>query len=323
MLLLTLAVSARISAVAGQDLQAAGGTHVAKAVRYLVTRFNPELGLVYESDDSGEHWLRAEIPTYRWRYNQTYWLCSDNLFAAYALAPYEPELSGTIRQTLSRYGRRSELFELVIGEYVPTIRDAVNHIVESSSSRYVVVNREHTSVIPSWGVYADLICYRTLQLLLEGRYRDAQRCVHQVEALWTGKGLDDWSYVFVDGFYSNQKLALLLYTAQVLGVTLRNRESMEAHLWDMQQENGGIASLSNKEGKPMGSANTETIALTLLVYNTNLIGVIRMKSKSAYCDRTCLVRIIVPLTSIVCIWFLTLMRKRKRMHRTMSCYRTC
>jgi hypothetical protein len=100
----------------------------------------------------------------------------------------------------------------------------------------------------------------------------------QAVSLWNGKGLDDWSFRIVDGFYSNQKLALLLYTAKVLGVQSPTFLEIERHLWSMQQIDGGLTALSNSEGKPMGSSNAETTALTLLVYNDALVQSVRSKA---------------------------------------------
>jgi hypothetical protein len=250
---------------------------ITRAVDYLVKRFNSDLGLIYESDDPGRHWLADEVNGFRWRYNQTYWLYSDNLFAAYALEPFRRDIADRIKESLQkRKVPPSLLFEAVIGERIPTIRNAVNYIVESSSD-YVIMARRHDSPMISYGLYADLICYRSLQAFLEERIPEARRLFRQAVALWNGKGLDDWSYRFVDGFYSNQKLALLLYTSKVLGFEFSAYAEMERHLWSLQQNDGGIVSLSDGEGKAMGSSNVETTAMTLLTYNEPLLQSIRSK----------------------------------------------
>ena len=46
---------------------------------------------------------------------------------------------------------------------------------------------------------------------------------------------------------------------------------MLEHLWNMQNRDGGIASLANATGGPIGSSNTETTALTLLIYDHSLL----------------------------------------------------
>jgi len=254
--------------------------NITGAVDYLVKRFNPALDLIYESDDPGDHWLRSEFNGFKWRYRQTYWLYSDNLFAAYALEPFQLDVASRVRRALCRYQTPpSGLFEVVIGEPIPTIRNAVNYIVDSSSD-HVVMARRHDSPIISYGLYADLICYRSLQLYLQGRVYEACRSLRQAISLWNGQGLDDWSYRVVDGFHSNQKLALLLYTSKVLGLRFAAYAEMERHLWSMQQGDGGLAALSSGEGKPMGSSNTETTALTLLIYNDALIQSVRSRAQT-------------------------------------------
>lgn len=254
--------------------------NIRKAVDYLVNRFNPVLDLIYESDDMGDHWLRREFNGFKWRYHQTYWLHSDNLFAAYALEPFRLDVANMIRRALHRYQvPLSGLFEVVIGEPIPILRNAANYIVESSSD-YVIMARRHDSPIISYGLYADLICYRSLQFFFQGRPHEAHCSLRQAISLWNGRGLDDWSYRVVDGFYSNQKLALLLYASKVLGLRFAAYAEMEHHLWSMQQGDGGLASLSNGEGEPMGSSNTETTALTLLIYNDALIRSVRSEVRA-------------------------------------------
>jgi len=251
--------------------------NITKAVNYLINRINPALDLIYESDEAGDHWLRREFSSFNWRYHQTYWLYSDNLFAAYALEPFWSDAANRIRNALNRYQVPSSgLFEVVIGEPIPIIRNAVDYVVESSSD-YVIVARKHDSPVISYGLYTDLICYRSLQLFIQGRTNEAHRSLRQAISLWNGRGLDDWSFRIVDGFYSNQKLALLLYTSEVVGLKFAAYTEMERHLWSMQLGDGGLASLSNSEGKPMGSSNTETTALALLIYNEALIRSVRSR----------------------------------------------
>jgi len=259
---------------------AAFPAQVIKAADYLQKRFNPSLGLIYESEDPGTHWLTSEFKDFKWKYRQTYWLYSDNLFAAYALEPFRPNIAAQIKDSLRRYGIPSSgLFEIVVGDQIPTIRNAVDHIVESTPD-YVVVARRHDSQVISYGLYADLICYRALRSFLQGKTHEAYRMFRQAVSLWNGKGLDDWSFRIVDGFHSNQKLALLLYTAKVLKVESPIFTEIERHLWSMQQDDGGLTALSNSEGKPMGSSNTETTALTLLIYNEALIRSVRSKART-------------------------------------------
>jgi hypothetical protein len=93
----------------------------------------------------------------------------------------------------------------------------------------------------------------------------------QQQFLWSSNAPSDI------GFGLNFKLALLLYTAKVTGTDLPDFEKLEETLWSKQQANGGITTLSTGYGEPVGSANAETTALTLLIYNDALISRIRNK----------------------------------------------
>ena len=113
--------------------------------------------------------------------------------------------------------------------------------------------------------------YEALEYTLEGNLVEAARLVRRAEALWRGDGLWDWSYTIFDHMFSNQKLALLIFTARAIGLSLAHEDEMEAHLWSMQNKDGGIASLSYPSGMKAGSANVETTALALLIYDSGLL----------------------------------------------------
>ncbi len=185
---LFLTLCLRISPVVSSSDSPAFQAQIGRAVDYLANRFNPIIDLVYESDDPGKHWLMSEFKDFRWQYRQTYWLYSDNLFAAYALLPFRPDISARIRFALNRYRvPTSGLFEVVIGDQVSTIRNAVDYIVESSPE-FVVMARRHDSPVLSYGLYVDLMCYRALQFFLQGRINEAHRSFREAVSLWSGKG---------------------------------------------------------------------------------------------------------------------------------------
>jgi hypothetical protein len=131
--------------------------------------------------------------------------------------------------------------------------------------------RRHNATSIALGVYADFWMYLALERALERDPFTAVSLIHNSEMLWRGKGLWDWSFTIYDHMFSNQKLALLLFTARALGVRLEHESEMEAHLWSMQNTDGGVASLSYPTGEKAGSANAETTALSILIYDQNLL----------------------------------------------------
>lgn len=256
---------------------------IQRAVYYLLSHYSERVGLIYESEDTGIHWLgRTEYPNFHWRYSQVFWLYSDNLFATYALLPYNPELAHEINVTIHRYNPPfSNKFEAVIGSPVGPDRGA-RDIIISQSDTFVVLYRIHDGLIEDPKIpFADAIIYRALSEYYLGETQLAVKDVNWAASLWNGTclvdhGVTQRNLTAADApsdiqWCPNMKVALLLYGAQVVGVDLSNFKQLEAHLWSMQEGNGGIATLATARGEPSGSANCETTALTLLVYNHELI----------------------------------------------------
>jgi len=257
---------------------------IERAVDYLVSHYNPKVGLIYESEDAGKtHWLaRTQYPNFHWNYSQVFWLYSDNLFAEYALLPYNPELAHEINDTIHRYNPPfSNKFESVIGSPVGPDRGARDVIVNQSDT-FVVLYRIHDGPIGNPKIpFGDAIIYRALSEYYLGETALAVKDVDWAASLWNGTCLVDYGVTQKNltardapsdiQWCMNMKVALLLYGAEVVGVNLPDFNQLEAHLWSMQKSNGGIITLATGHGQPSGSANCETTALTLLVYNQALI----------------------------------------------------
>ena len=244
--------------------------NIARAEAYLINRLTPKLGLVYESDDPGRHWLSGEYQGFHWSYNQTYWLYSDNLFAYLALERDYPQISREISSSINQYQAPSSgVFEVVAGEHISLPLHAAGDYIVAQSANYAIAIRRHNSTSLAFN-WMDLWMYEALEFDLEGNYASAEFLVRRAETMWRGNGLCEWSFLLTHTF-SNHKLALLLLTARATGITLSNEDAMISHLWKMQNQLGGIASLSDAEGKPIGSSNTETTALTLLIYDQALL----------------------------------------------------
>ena len=257
--------------------------NIKKAVNYLLEHYNSELGLIFESEDEGIHWLKqVEYPDYKWNYNETYWLYSDNLIAAYALEPWAPEISTRIKGTIESYDMpKSNKFEALFGEVIGIDRGA-NNIIVSQFSEYVILIRRHEGVLPDPRYkFADNMIYEALSKFYKGEVEEAQKIIYEVHKMWNETCIEDsgviqkkpWSKSAPSdiGLGHNFKLALLLFGAKVTETNLPNYNELEEILWSKQQENGGITTLSLPQGQPIGSANTETTALTILIYNDQLI----------------------------------------------------
>jgi hypothetical protein len=244
--------------------------NIARAETYLINRLNPTLGLIYESDTPGTHWLKGEFPNFHWRYNQTYWLYSDNFFASLALQTAYPQIANEIGSAIIRYRQpTSGVFEVVAGERIQLPLHVAEDYVVAENSSYVIMIRRHNSTALALN-WLDLWLYEALEYDLEGNYQSAQFLLRRAESMWTGNGFWDLSSLFTHT-YSNHKLALFLFTARALGITVPEQGVMLQDLWGMQNEDGGITSLADATGRATGSSNAETTALTLLIYDQNVL----------------------------------------------------
>ena len=129
----------------------------------------------------------------------------------------------------------------------------------------------HNSSTPLlWELYGDTLIYQSLNLLFKGNRTGAEHYFGKAYKMWDGKGIYDFA-TSEKNHYSNNKLALILYASKILNIPIGNYTQIEEKLWSMQQDNGGITSLADLDGNPIGSANTETTAMMLLPYNRELI----------------------------------------------------
>lgn len=293
-IVLLLALLASTTATSTTAPQQSYSDNVTHAVSYLVSHFNSTVGLIYESEDQGIHWLeRTEYPNYHWRYNQTYWLYSDNLFAMLALEPWRLDISARINQTLQQYNPPfSNKFEAVEG--IPTGPDrSPTDVIVNSSSSFVVLYRIHNGTISSdQDLFADVIVYRALSEHYLGEQELATQDMEKAIDMWNGTCVVDYG-IFQPAlnpknapddthFCSNMKAALILYGMEVVEVLGHHDKflQLQEHLWNSQNALGGIVSLTNGHGDPIGSANAETTALTLLAYNSQLIS--QLQAETTY-----------------------------------------
>jgi hypothetical protein len=247
-------------------------TKVDSAINYLTDHYNPTVGLLFESEDTGI----KNFGERNYSHNQIYWVYSDNLIATWALKPFNPQLSEMINQTIQSYNiSKSHFFEVLFGKPIPmNVSTAVYQIIEQHQDWIIMAEFHNSSTPLLWKNYSDTLIYQSLNLYIRGNRTGAEHYFYQAYEMWDGKGIND-NATKTDGKYANFKLALILYTSKILDVNIENYTQIEDQLWSMQQDNGGITSLADLNGYPIGSANTETTAMTLLLYNDELISMIQ------------------------------------------------
>lgn len=242
------------------------GPNIQSAVSYLVGKYDSHVGLLYESEDNGTHWL-GPWATYR----HTYWLYSDNLEAMHALAKFSPAIAENISRTYNtlEFPKKTLLFGTLFGEDIPDkIKHPQNVAIVNNSEAVLIYRRHDGRPFHSFNQWSDMLCYRALDEYQFGNKTKANAILQEALGHWDGKGFNDDS-TKKDGYYANYKMGLFLYTADKMKYPLQEniRGDIERQMWRQQNnQTGGITSLADLSGNPIGSANIETTSLTLLPY---------------------------------------------------------
>jgi hypothetical protein len=245
------------------------------AANYIKSRYDERVGLVTESEDPGQR-VRDAVAC-----NRTFWIYSDNLWAAQALRPFYQDTAENISKSMMPYIATysdSGLYEVVLGTKIPTpvhSNNAVNvaNLTLDDLSYSVWVNRhkpEDGKPFFDAERYADLAFYLSLNYHLEHDTIASEKWFRIGEAMWNGYGFLDRPANESERF-DNYKLGLYLLTFKVTGVTSAIYERVENMAWSCQKGNGGIAAKSYFNGSLDGTANIETTSAILLAYNKDLI----------------------------------------------------
>ncbi|HVP41628.1 MAG TPA: hypothetical protein VMS95_06720 [Candidatus Krumholzibacteriaceae bacterium] len=251
-------------------------TMVEKAVSFLVNgQFNESLGLCSEAPNVAAN---------------TYWLVSDNLWAWKALSmANESGLSNAAEAEATADKIKANLAGLAVNYNLP--RDSnglpVSYVHEAvigdialppyrTETDYTLHNGDYVldtslrngTVMSDWNKYADLLLYAALSCHWQGNDSGALGYYSNATKMWneTSKGIQDKAF---SGTYDTYKLALLLYTAKVLGESPAFESELVDRIYAQQREpDGGIVTNYLANGKLQGDANTETTSIVIIALLT-------------------------------------------------------
>ncbi len=256
-------------------------TQLENAATYLISMYNPTIGLIANSEDTGLNPTNNSVP-----HTNTYWVYSDNLWSGYALQSFNREIAENItdnvQQFIVEYGWPL-LFEVAIGVQIPTPihngKDIVVYDDFVNGTRIQVLLDRHQpqdnpSIFDDADEYADLCFYMTINFWIKGDTTKSEQWFRSGEALWnytTNNGFYDKATRKI-GRYQNYKLGLFLFTQRATGFKSNIAEYVEATAWSYQKnDSGGITTQSGLNGSFNGTANAEATSALLLAYNYELI----------------------------------------------------
>ena len=271
-----------------------------QAANFLEQLYNSSIGLCHETstpEPQSETIVASDGQSYTGTTDKIYWIASDNYLESLALKPYDPALSESIKQKCDSYLQNSTLqgsnleglpyspYQIMEGKEIPlTLHVVNNYVLEQTSDRIVALNMSNGDINGStylnYPAYGDTLVYEAINYYIQGYPLDWCKGLYMdAYNMFDGKGVADAAYSTGKCQYANMKLALLIFGAKVLNLSNLDVPLMpqiEQQLWSVQKMSepgqGGITSCMDSAGKPIGTANGETTAFTLLAYDDNLIG---------------------------------------------------
>ena len=227
----------------------------------------------------GDGFFMNEIRFYTM--DHVYWL-GDNLLAAMALKPYDPEMASVIFQKVAGYSPfdQDDKSDVLDGNQIPLEPFIQERVTVEEEDTYIVFGAlDSDSVLAPLEDYADVMLMYALQAWGAGDKSRARELMQTVIEMWDGTGLIDGPTRFHRS-YAPYKLALFLIALQVIGEPFDDFKNVERDMWANQDASGGIVTGINFKGAALGGPNTETTALVMLVYDRERIAMLKGESET-------------------------------------------
>ena len=296
---LIAALTVSIAACSSPQTSTPTLSQLSHASGYLEQLYNPSIGLCPEtsiSESTPKTITDSEGKSYTGNTDNIYWIASDNYFDFLALKPHDATRSELIKKKCDSYLQNSPLqgsnlqglpyspYQIMAGNPIPLTQHDINtYVLEQTSDNNIIalnvsngeINGSNYSDYPSEG---DILVYEAINYYIQGypidwSQKTIQTAYNMFDEKGDEKGVADAAYSSTSE-YDNYKLALLIFGAKVLDLNV-NLTQIESQLWSAQKPSGGITACMDSNGKPTGTANNETTALTLLAYDKDLIGQIQ------------------------------------------------
>jgi hypothetical protein len=223
------------------------------AKNYLISQYNPTIGLIRENV-----------------YLDRYWLWSDNALAAQVLKGYDDSISQNVDDTIDGYMLKYNLrfispYKLLLDEPngTPSFRPPIDgNLVDSVwYTNYIGGDLEL-----SCRNYADIAFLKSIYFYKNNDFRDSKACYHQGVNMFDGVGFKDKSFYADGNLYSTYKVALWKIASKITGF---GRTHEIINLMGILQDplTGGIYTHYNAALTPKGHANVETTSLVIMGYS--------------------------------------------------------
>ncbi|MCS7129607.1 MAG: hypothetical protein NZ919_03100, partial [Candidatus Caldarchaeum sp.] len=249
------------------------GFSAERARAFLESQLVPEAGLLRAA-------VHAEPDKHR------IYIASDNLLASRALMALDSLLGRKIQDKLAaEYGNGfNSRHEVLFGVDIPdqfyaqtNVKVGTIYSAKFNTTFEILFEKpDFARVMHDWAEYADLLAYRVLEHVFQGRADEARQLFSKLLQKWDGIGFRDKAY---DGRYETYKVALALYLSEAFKKATGSYPAEEKLIkaWrnllsQTQRDDGGVAThYAVEDGKPkhIGDANTETTSITALAFEAH------------------------------------------------------
>lgn len=231
-----------------QTAEASLSPEIASGQRFLTNLFDPTLDLLAE-----------------YRGAKVYWLYHDNYLAAKILKFSRPDLATRIEAAIHRFGvSQSGKIEILFNEAPGGFPFHTYELLGVTNIAGKIIRTERVTAKPlkGWEGYADLLLMAALAKEKTAP-EEAKGYFERGLLLWDGRGFADPAFK-ANHLYATYKLALAIFTADLIHQPLPFRSDALQQLMKLQSASGGWITDYDHEGKPRGLANVETTCIALL-----------------------------------------------------------
>jgi hypothetical protein len=231
---------------------------IPKAVTFLESQYDPEVGLLKEAPHVQPDW---------------FWLWIDNRLAMHVLIMYQRDhpLAVKILEGLDKYASTDshDRMEVVLGDsnvVFPWVWPS-KYTIDSIDGKKVLNEVCNGSPIGGWTNYADLLFLAATYYAVKGGWLNKQRAKYYLskgQRMWNGTGFYD-CIAKESEKYATYKLALYLIATKKLGIKSDLNDRCRELIGQHQADNGGVWTDYFLPGCVEGAdVNTETTTLCIL-----------------------------------------------------------
>lgn len=229
-----------------------------KAQSYILSQYDPSLGLVRENE-----------------HIEKYWLWSDNELAAAALRGYTPNISENITKSILNYMEDYGAFRSAYGAILGKDTSFLAPLNKNVTDKVWYTDFSTGNTELQCADYADIAFLKAIHYYKIGDYAQSTECYLAGQRMFDGTGFKDKAYAADDNRYSTYKVALWKIAAELARggdedvIVAGKADEILTKLQDA--ETGGVYTHYRSGFVQDSQTNVETTSLAIFASDTSLL----------------------------------------------------